>query len=130
MSLLERFPAYKVISSVIPNPLGPFKTRGGEGGKGKEKKLTHTADAFMVYNPVRTAYATTGCNTVSPRHADQPTDRTEKPGEEIHPPKPTRLAAKADCTGANYPSSQTICFHLILLTSKLGHILIGNKMYY
>lgn len=39
MSLLERFPAYKVISSVIPNPLGPFKTRGGEGGKGKEKKV-------------------------------------------------------------------------------------------
>lgn len=37
MSLLERFPAYKVISSVIQNPLGPFKTRGGEGGKGKEK---------------------------------------------------------------------------------------------
>lgn len=95
MSLLERFPAYKVISSVIQNPLGPFKTRVGEGRKGKKKKVTHTADAFMVYNPVCMAYATTGSNTVSPWHADQPTDRTEKPGEEIHPPKPTQLEAKS-----------------------------------
>ena len=30
----------------------------------------------------------------------------------------------------NYSPPQMIGFHLVLLTSKLCHILIGNKMYY
>lgn len=43
------FPAHKVISSVVQNSLGSFKTWGG-GGRGEEKKSTYTAEAFMIYN--------------------------------------------------------------------------------
>lgn len=47
------FPAHKVIFSVVQNSLGSFKTRGGGG----EEKSTYTAEAFMIYNWVHTAFA-------------------------------------------------------------------------
>lgn len=50
------FPAHKVIFSVVQNSLGSFKTRG-EGRGGGEEKSTYTAEAFMIYNWVHTAFA-------------------------------------------------------------------------
>ena len=50
------FPAHKVIFSVVQNSLGSFKTRGVGRGWRREKS-TYTAEAFMIYNWVHTAFA-------------------------------------------------------------------------